>query len=545
MTQNGWDGSNDKTPGLLLLLDTRDKSADLKTSLADLRGKWVQKSDKPLRTEKVGEYEFFVVPFSTNDTPKTLKMFLPHQLEYHEAGEEELAKSEKSPEKTELFVGQVQSFLVVGTSLAVIEKTVNRISGGSAPCLGEQAVYQPNHDALFRQASVYAWLNTKAFFDGLTRKAAEKKENPQAPNPFELFKWEKVLTASGLEGLKSAAVTVNHLTDGAMIQLFLGVPESARSGIFKILAGEAKEVNVPSFVPANAVKFSRYRIDGQKAWATLEKMLTDISPQSLTTLNFLLETANAAAKDKDPGFDVRKSLINNLGDDMISYEKGAKAGETAASVFLLGSPNAQTLASALKNVLVFLTAQAGAPAEREFLGRKIFSVPVPALPISTPGSSKSSGPRNLHYAASGGYVAFSTDASALEEYLRSSEGQGKSLKDIPGLSDAAQKIMGPGTAFFSYDNQNDQIRTIFELAAKDPEMLGKFAGLNAAAGMSGMAAPEKTFKDWIDLSLLPPFEKVSKYFGMSVSSGGATTQGITYKLFSPTPQSLKAHTDSK
>ena len=70
-------------------------------------------------------------------------------------------------------------------------------------------------------------------------------------------------------------------------------------------------------------------------------------------------------------------------------------------------------------VLVFVTAQAGAPAEREFLGRKIFSVPLPAMPFAAgSGAPNPNRPRTLHYTASGGYVAFSTDNAILEEFLR-------------------------------------------------------------------------------------------------------------------------------
>src|SRR5258708_11271124 len=39
--------------------------------------------------------------------------------------------------------------------------------------------------------------------------------------------------------------------------------------------------------------------------------------------------STATAKDKDPSFDVRKNLIGNLGDDMISYEKPARSATRA------------------------------------------------------------------------------------------------------------------------------------------------------------------------------------------------------------------------
>ena len=53
------------------------------------------------------------------------------------------------------------------------------------------------------------------------------------------------------------------------------------------------------------------------------------------------------------------------------------------------------------------------------------------------------------------------------------------------------------------------------------------------------AHPEKTIKGWLDFSLLPDFAKVSKYFSYTVVASGATANGISFKVFSPTPAGLK------
>ena len=93
---------------------------------------------------------------------------------------------------------------------------------------------------------------------------------------------------------------------------------------FKIIAAAPKDANPPPFVPADAVKFWRWRVDGQKDWAALQKMLGDISPAALDSLNSVIDMANASAQQKDPDFDLRKNLIGNLGDDFISYQKSRR-----------------------------------------------------------------------------------------------------------------------------------------------------------------------------------------------------------------------------
>ena len=540
LTQNGWRTGEEQPPGLLLLLDTRDKSSQLKTNLANLRKKWVD-AGKPIKTEKIRNIDFSVLPLSSNDVPKTLKKFFPQNPEVQELSSDDQPK--KGPPKSELVIGQVESLLIVCNSTRLVEKVATRLTGGTMPTLGELAAYQANHQALFRDAPFYGWVNAKAFVDMLARKPAAKGQS-EAPDPFAAPRPEKVVAATGLAGLKTLAFAFQDSSEGSLFQLFIGAPEATRQGIFKILAGEAKESSVPSFVPAEAVKFQRWRVDGRKAWATLEKMMGDISPQWLNGLNFILDQANTTAKDKDPGFDIRKNLIDNLGDDLITYEKAAR-GSTAAqlksppSLLLLGSPNADQLAAALKTILVFLGQQTGAPAEREFLGRKIFSVPLPAFPLPMADVSKPAAPRTLTYAAGGGYVAMSTDPSMVEEYLRSSESQAKALRETSGLVEAAQKVTGPGTGLFGYQNQAETMRATFQGLKKDSGAATNALGLATLPGALGLASPEKNFKDWMDFSLLPAFDKVARYFYFTVYGGSASVDGWTLKMFAPLPPQLK------
>ena len=359
----------------------------------------------------------------------------------------------------------MDSLLVVGNSDEGVERVVIRLTGGAAPTLGELAAYQASQQALFRDAPFYGWVNVKAIVDTLARKSAEAKP-PEVPDPFETLKPEKLISATGLASCRTLAFTLQDSSEGASVQLFLSVPEAARQGLFQILAGAAKEAGPPPFVPADAVHFLRWRLDGAKTWATLEKMLNELSPQALSAVNLILDTANARAKLTDPGFDLKKTLLANLGDDIISYER-APRGNTPAdlqsppSLFLLGSPNPEQLAVALKRLFVIFP-QGDAPAEREFLGRKIFSVPVPPMPFPLPAPARPDRARTLSCAASGSYVAMSTDTALLEEYLRSSESQAKPLREKPGLLEAAQKVGGMGTGLFGYENEADTMRAAFE-----------------------------------------------------------------------------------
>ena len=203
---------------------------------------------------------------------------------------------------------------------------------------------------------------------------------------------------------------------------------------------------------------------------------------------------------------------------------------SAPSLLLIGSPHPEQLAASLGS-LFRLTSQT-TPKEREFLGRKIYSMTIPSRPMGLPEPGEPL-VRTLSYAAGGSYVALTTDPASLEEYLRSSENPPKALRETPGLAEAMQKVTGPGTSLFGYENQNAMMKVAFGIC--------KSSGGTNAPDMNPLSSIMNTpkFKEWLDFSLLPSFDQVSKYFYFDVFGSSSTVNGITFKVFAPVPPQLK------
>ena len=529
VTQNGWPAAEGAHPGLLLLLDTKDKSTQLNKNISDLRKKFVD-AGKTLRSEKIRNNDFVVLPISSKDIPKTLRRF---------SGSGQDSDSDDTATnapKSEIYIGHYESLLIVGTEAKPIEKVLIHLTGGEMPSLGDLAVYDANRLLLFRDSPFYGWANTKSLIDLLTHKPGSDDQDPMA-----MFNPSKILTALGVGNLKTLAFSVQVGNDGSTMQFFASMPSSARQGLFSVLPGAVKDAGPPPFVPADVVKFQRWRIDGQKTWAALQKALSDISPQAKEGINFAIETANAAAKQKDPDFDMNKNFFGNLGDDVITYQKaptGTSLADlsSAPSLFLLGSPNPDQLVSAFKYILVLVSQQSATPKEREFLGRKIYTVEL-GPSMAGPGlGDKPAKMRTLSYVASGGYVAIGTDDSMIEEYLRSSDNQQKALRETPGLTDAIAKVGGASAGVFGFENQAETTRATFEALRNNPST--NSSSPNMLSSLGGLPSAD-SFKDMMDFSLLPPFDKISKYFGFSVYTASANADGLTFKMFAPVPPGLR------
>lgn len=524
--QEDWRGrkENDGVPGVVVLLDAKDKSELLKKNLATLRQRWTA-AGKPIKTEKIRDVDFSIVTLTTNDIPPTIRRLLPQMQDVEELGAESDAKS--TP--TQLVIGQQESLLILCTTTKAAEQIMARYSGTGSPTLAETVEFENGQRTLFRESPLFGWVNAKLILE-VALKALTAEQNPDAPSPIPLPNFEKVFAATGLNGLKSIAFDYRDAGDGPLLGLFLSAPEAARNGLLKLLALEAKDAAPPAFVPADVLKFTRYRLDGRKAIAALEKAVGEISPG---TFNFLLNNANEVVRLDDPDYDLRKNIFENLGDDIISYQKPPQGRtlaelQAAPAVVLVDSPDADKLAASLKGLFVVALPQGGAPKTREFLGRKIYNV-------KTSGSGDGSA---LYYVASGGYVAFSANEAALEDYLRSAEGSGKPLRATPGFAPATDKVGGMATGWLSYENQAETMRLLINALTQAATGTNRTDFDTVLASMLPFAPPEAQLKEWLDFSLLPNYDQIAKYYGFVVSAGQTSVNGIIFRYFVPTPPEL-------
>src|SRR5258707_12312197 len=121
---------DDQLVGSLALVEPRHKGGRRKTLPGALGKKWVDGA-KPMKSEKIRDIEFSVIPVSSNDVPATLKKFFPEQPQVQELGAEDGAK--KPAPKSEIVIGQFESRLIVGNSTKVVQKMGGRVTSRDMP----------------------------------------------------------------------------------------------------------------------------------------------------------------------------------------------------------------------------------------------------------------------------------------------------------------------------------------------------------------------------------------------------------------------------
>ena len=514
-TVNGANGHDDTPPGLVLLLDAKDKSAQLKTNLTALVKKMTD-NGRTLRTEKIRGLAFTVVTLSSNDLAGIFGARTPVS---------EIGKEQKPEKPVDIYFTQYESLLVAANSAKLADAIAAHLTGGSAPALADDATFAADKLSQFRSSpTYYGWFNGKVFFNLLAQLPEDTSGgNGMMPS----FSATKLIAATGLGNLKSASFALNEAREGSTGIFHFNAPADTRSGLLKMLALPARAAAAPDFVPADVIKFSRFRLDGKQAWADLQKLLANLQPQALAMLNSAVDMANSGAQQKEPGFDLRNDLFGNLGDDIITWTKppvgdSIKALSNPPGIALIATPNPEKMIHAIQ-ILGALAAPQESAAPREFHGHKIHAIAM--RPARGPGGTSVPQPPLLLSSAAG-YLAFTTDPGALEEFLRRTEAPGKSLRENAALTEAAAHIGGTGKGMFTYQNQRETMRMTFKLFK------------NAAGSDPALNLVPANIREWADFSLLPEYEKVSKYFYLSVVGGGGNSEGLDVKVFTPRPPTL-------
>ncbi|MEI7729273.1 MAG: hypothetical protein WCO56_06860 [Verrucomicrobiota bacterium] len=524
----GKTGPESGDPGFLMVMDTGSKSDQLKKILADLKKKWVD-SGKQIKTDKIRDAEFVTFIIAGEDVKNLFEKVFPDPSEGWESTDNKPAKKPRKPaaekdkgkEKVELIVGQSDSLLLVGTNAKDIEKLMIRQTGGAAPALTENAAFGAPDRAMLRNSLFFGWVNLKTLIEAGAAAADNQPNRRGKPDP------KAQLEMMGLTGLKSLAFNLKDEGDGGQMVWHLGIPEADRKGLFKILSPAPKDCSPPAFISADIVNFVRYRLDFQR----IKEFVDAVTPPP-----------QGQGQPQNPIGDMIKAILNQLGDDVIYYSRKDAAATLEGLgmppfVLLLGSPSSEQLVSNLQFLLMLGKGNRGQVKEREFLGRKVYTVPAPA-PRNKNGKADAPAGDGFSLSSSKEYLALGNNNAMFEEFLRG-PGDRKAWRENPRLAEAAQKVGGMNSGLFGFENQKESMKMLFGTLTKNPKAIEDAVSNSPIGGRLGMQDDSKKFKEWLDLSLLPDFSKVEKYFDLSVYAFSSTPEGMAIKFYAPVPPGLR------
>ena len=511
------EGGSDRTGGILMLMEVGNRVDRVRKHLTALQQRWVA-TGRSVRTETVRGVSFVVLSLPGGGWVEAALAALQDRAESppedRRAGDS-MGVAGASPRPFEVAVGLCESALLVCDQLGLLERVVARLQGQPVSSLEATGRIEPEELEALRSSLLFGAVHPPSLLAAAA--ALDKGDAPAGDSAMPL--WAIFVRAAGLAEAKSVSWRVLSLEHGWKVQLTLNVPQEKRTALVGLLDLEPLEASPPDWVPAEVLRFHRGRLDGARACRALEQFFGRLSETWTRTWEFLWETAQQAGRQQDPSFDVRREVLENLGDDWIYWQvtprgSGWEDLEQAPSLLLVGSPRAERLAAGLAKVLAGAALRPDALEEREFLGRRFYSV-VP--PLAMPSQQASGAARRLHFVASERYVGFAFEPALLENWLRNMDTPGASLARRPGWREALAAV-GGGRGWVGYEDYAALAKYFWWAARSDPGHLPQAQVPGPLGFRLHLHSDPEQFRRWFDPQALPAWEAVGRYFGFGLVS---------------------------
>jgi len=523
----------EKGPATILIADAGDKASQLQSNLILIRKKWVDGGNK-LRTEKIRDVEFTVYLIGQKKLTEAFQKLVEKFgiTELHDDLDETNTVNE-----SKLYVGQKGSLLLVGGDPKSLEAVLASLDGSGRQTLSDSPSFKFCSSYHFRKSQWYLWINFRGIMD-LIINAYDEQQKKAKDEESEVSVFAKPLSpaqifdALGLSGVRAVSAAYYEDADGVYFEGLAYAPMGERKGLLDLLTKEKKDLMPPDFVSAEVATWARWRIDGAKFWNTMVKVAGEIMP--FPVADQLIEMINSAMREKNPDFDFEKDFIKNLGDDFISYElppRTSKPEDLASppKIYLIGSGNPEKLVTTLCTIIEEMDSSLTVK-KREFAGRQIYSV-IPSIVRQ----GKSDKEPIFSFAAVNRYVAFSPDTALLEEFVRQKDPDTK-LRENVQLIRALRKLELDTATGVSYVNNAVSIKAFLGSLKQNGGTVTNIADL---FGIPLEAQQKEKLANWIDVTLLPSYDAISKYFHFQVTSLFTTPEAVILRSFAPTPPMLK------
>ena len=453
----------------------------------------------------------------------------------------------------------IDDCLMASTDLEVLRFVIAHLHAATSPTLSDEADYSTTMKAVGPYHDVDLYVNAKQVIRTELAKDATGETKAMLAN-------------LGLENVTSlgGAISLGRDPGGSSsgkVSLKINGP---KKGIFNMFDIESAALRAPPFIPASAYSVTIINLNIKKAYDALYNMLYSFSPQYAALMHVPLLPQSPQG---EPGLQLKADIITHLGSQIVVARNASKpvsaTSTPAETLVAVGVDNHNALEKSLSLWHSKVIAGNNPDARRELLGRTIYLVDLSAMvPVVKP-------PERTPMRAPSEICLGGQPPLRGCDFQRRQEPAKQPVPQMPKLAftvtDSHLLLGSESTieriirAMSSTDNVPVASTRWFTIAKSAiPSMVG-LAGLedNATAGellwqmlKKGSKSTESKDKDsevqigigissespfpqllfsqagssLFDFSLLPEFDAVRKYFGLSAYYGISRPDGFFFEF---------------
>jgi hypothetical protein len=329
-----------------------------------------------------------------------------------------------------------------------------------------------------------------------------------------------------------------------------------KKGVCKMLDVESAALRIPQFVSASSSSVSIINLNIKKAYAELGAILGNFSPPMAAMLNMPLLPPGPQG---EPPLQLKADIIDHLGSQIVvaqsikkpSSDAGAagaaqeQASAAPQTLVAVAIDNRNALEKSLSTLHDKMIAPGNPDARRQLLGHTIYTVdlsgflpfwgPNPRTPMQAPPRPDAGVPKAppAAFTVTDTHLILGGEAT-VERAIRALGGsQAESIDSAKWFAKAKSNI--PSAAGLAGLQDNAASGEYFWSTMRELQKKEKGSGNQIGVGVSSASLfPQMMLSqggsDMFDFSLLPEFDAVRKYFGLSASYGISRPDGFFFEF---------------
>jgi len=419
----------------------------------------------------------------------------------------------------------IDDCLIGSEDIELLKFVIAHLKGASSPALADDSDYTATFGALGPNHDIDFYLNIKQFVGAII--ARDTAGSIQI-----------MMTNLGLDNAVAAGCSVGVAREPGGFscgKAFLKV-NGPKRGIFKILNVESAVLKAPRFVPASAYSVSLLNLNIKKVYDELYSILCSLNPMVAAEMQKPLLPPGPQG---EPAVDLKTGIIDHLGSQIVIAQSVNKPfSNTGAlpptdSLVALAVNDRSALEKSLSLLHSKLVAPTNPEAKRELLGYTIYLISPRALPFMRVGVTPMQGPADmgprempkLAFTVTDTHLIFGVE-STVERAIRTlSVGGTASVVSTKWFAAAETAIPSVvGLACLQDDAASSEM---FWWMMKEA---GEDKALNMPVNPTPGLVLSQAGGDLANFSLLPQFDAVRKYFGLSAFYGVSRPDGFFFEF---------------
>jgi len=348
-----------------------------------------------------------------------------------------------------------------------------------------------------------------------------------------------IITNLGLDNVRSAGVSLGlarRLGSNCRGKIFLKI-DGAKKGVCRMLELESDVLRAPRFIPASVYSVSFLNMDFKKAYEELYNILYSFNPMIAARMRAPVLPPSPSG---EPGVQLKRDIIDHLGLQTVitqSINKSLSDSPVSTEMLIaLGVVNRSALEKSLSLVHSEMLAPNDPDARRELLRHTIYLLGLSALPflpggmtpMQTPADTGTLQMPKLAFTVTDTHLIFGAE-SAVERAIRA-----LSSTDAVPLSSAkwftSAKLAIPSVV---------GLACLEDTAASSEFFWRMMKESGKVKTSSSFSFGPQNVDELVNLSLLPEFDAVRKYFGSSTFYGISRQDGFFFEFNYLNPNSTE------